>query len=89
MHKLFTSEDVISFAYNEMPADEAAEFCAEVAGCSEMASELETMKELRKMMDTTSLIPQAGVVTAILNYSKSLKIQKETFFGAPFEVVLN
>jgi len=89
MHKLFTSEDVISFAYNEMPADEAVEFCAELNGCPEMASELETINEVRIMMDATSLVPQAGVVQAILNYSRSLKIQKETFFGAPLEVVLN
>lgn len=89
MHKLFTSEDVIRFAYNEMPADEAAEFCIELAGCPETAAELKSITDAQKILDETSFLPQKGVINSILNYSKALKIQKESSIGSPLEVVLN
>ena len=89
MHKLFTSEDVISFAYNEMPADEAAEFCLELTGCSEIASELDEVLEGQHALNCVSFLPQSGVVQAILNYSKSLKIQESPSLGGPLEMVLN
>jgi hypothetical protein len=89
MHKLFTSEDVIRFAYNEMPADEAAEFCIELAGCPETAAELKDITDARNVLDGSSFKPRAGVINSILNYSKALIIQKESSIGSPLEVVLN
>lgn len=89
MHKLFTSNDLILFAYHEMPADEAAEFCLEIAGSPETEEELFEIMEVKNKLDSCSFQPQPGVVQSILNYSNALEIKESMQLKGSFEVVLN
>jgi hypothetical protein len=89
MHKLFTSEDVIRFAYDEMPEDEVVEFRQELIECPEMAAELRIVNEAKNLIDTTFETPSNAVLQRVLNYSKSLKFYTSAASPKPIEVVLN
>jgi len=89
MHKLFTSEDVIRFAYDEMPEEEVVEFRQELLECPEMAAELRIINEAKRLIDNTSETPSNGVVRRILNYSKALKFYPSKSAPKPIEIVLN
>ncbi|MFM2285635.1 MAG: hypothetical protein RLZZ543_1132 [Bacteroidota bacterium] len=89
MHKLFTSNDILRFAYNEMQANEAAEFCAELSDCPEMAEELEIIHRTKSLLDETVEVPQAGVIQSILSYSAALQIREIPSRGITLEAVFN
>ncbi len=89
MHKLFTTNDLIRFAYNEMPKDEALELSYELAECEDLSAEFQQIIDTRSLLNKTALVPQSGRVTALLNYSKSLHVCKLPQTEFSVEVVLN
>jgi hypothetical protein len=89
MHKLFTSEDVIRFAYDEMPEDEVVEFRQELIECPEMAAELRMINEAKGLLSQTLETPSSAVLQRVFNYSKSLKFYESAYASKPVEVVLN
>lgn len=89
MHKIFTSEDLIRFAYNEMNAEESIEFEAELLECGHLQYELQEILEMKAIMDRTAEAASASVVSSLLNYSASLHIVKSSSTGGSFGVVLN
>jgi len=89
MHKLFTSEDVIRFAYDEMPPDEAREFLLEMQECPEMAIEFDQINDAKNLFDKQQLNPTEKSVQNILNFSKSLYFFKSEVCPKPIEVLLN
>jgi hypothetical protein len=89
MHKLFTSNDILRFAYNEMQPGEAAEFCAELSDCPEMEEELNYIRMTKSLIDDTVEQPCNGVVQSILSYSAALEIQKIPSRGLTVEMVFN
>lgn len=89
MHKTFTPEDVIRFAYQEMnPAEEAA-FTAELAECEETANELSKIRNTIEILDQSAGHPRHSTIQTLLNYSKSLRIENTSIDGLSVEVVLN
>ena len=54
MQKLFTHNDIIRFAYNEMNSDEAVEFKAELKDHPELEMELEQVQATQKALDNLS-----------------------------------
>jgi anti-sigma factor RsiW len=89
MHKLFTTDDIIRFAYNEMQPEEAAEFSADLYECPEMAEELELINRTREVLDGSVEVPQAGVIQSILSYSAALQIREIPSRNITLEVVFN
>ncbi len=89
MHKLFTSKDIIRFAYNEMQPEEAADFSAELVDCPEMSEELEMIQFTQSLLDDSVEQPQAGVIQSILSYSAALQITKIPSRNMSLEVVFN
>lgn len=89
MHKIFTSEDLIRFAYNEMNAEESIEFEAELLECGHLQYELQEILEMKAIMDRTAEAAPVSVVSSLLNYSASLHIVKSSSTGGSFGVVLN
>jgi hypothetical protein len=89
MHKLFTTNDLIRFAYNEMPYDEAIELAFELKECEELSDELGQISETCSLLNQTALAVPSGRVKALLNYSKSLNVCKLPHTNFPIEVVLN
>ncbi len=89
MHKLFTSNDILRFAYNEMQPGEAAEFYAELSYCPEMEEELEYIQLTKSLLDDSVEQPCSGVIQSILSYSAALEIQKIPSRGLTVEMVFN
>jgi len=89
MNKLFTTNDLIRFAYNEMPKDEARELTYELAECEQLSADFQQIIDTRSLLNQTALVPQSGRVTALLNFSKSLSVCKLPLSDFSVEVVLN
>ncbi len=89
MHKTFTHEDVIRFAYQEMNAAEEAAFTAELAECDETVAELSSIRNTVEWLDESAGQPKHSTIQTLLNYSKSLRIKKTSIDGLAVEVVLN
>jgi hypothetical protein len=89
MHKTFTPQDVIRFAYQEMNAAEEAAFTAELAECDETVAELSSIRNTVEWLDETAGQPKHSTIQTLLNYSKSLRIKKTSIDGLAVEVVLN
>lgn len=89
MHKTFTPEDVIRFAYQEMNTAEEAAFTAELADCDETVAELSTLRSTIEWLDEAAGQPKHSTIQTLLNYSKSLRIENTSIDGLSVEVVLN
>ena len=89
MQKLFTHNDIIRFAYNEMNSHEAVEFKAELKGHPELELELEHIQATQKALDNLSEIPNPGIVKSLLAYSASLQIHKIPSRGIVLDIVKN
>lgn len=89
MQKLFTHNDIIRFAYNEMNSDEALEFKAELKDHPELEMELEQVQATQKALDNLSEIPNPGIIKSLLAYSASLQIHKIPSRGIVLDIVKN
>lgn len=90
MHKLFTFEDLVRYAYDEMSPEEAAEFRAELNECPEMKMELALINEGKNLVGRQQEpAPSPGTIRNILNYSKALSINKGSATGIACEMILN
>lgn len=89
MHKLFTFEDLVRYAYDEMPPGEAAEFRAELDECPEMQIELALINEGKSLAGGQEPAPSPGTIRNILDYSKALSITKGPATGIACEMILN
>jgi len=89
MHKLFTSEDVIRYTYDEMPPDEALEFKLELNECEEIAAEFRSVKAAKNLLDNSTETASARSIQNILNYSKSITFFSTASSPKRVEVVLN
>jgi len=89
MHKIFTSEDLVRFVYNEMSNVEAEELQEELQACSELHDEFEQINGMKEMLTTPRMSASPEILHSILNYSKSLRITKLSSTGKPIEVNLN
>ncbi len=89
MHKIFTSEDLVRFAYNEMTASESLEFEAELLECEHLQQELQEILEMKSILDKSAESAPRSVVNSLLNYSASLQIVRSSSTGGSFGVVLN
>ena len=89
MQKLFTHNDIIRFAYNEMNSNEAVEFKAELKDHPELELELEHIQATQKALDHLTEIPNAGIVKSLLAYSASLQIHKIPSRGIVLDIVKN
>ncbi len=89
MQKLFTHNDIIRFAYNEMNSNEAVEFKAELKDHPELELELEHIQATQKALDNLTEIPNPGIVKSLLAYSASLQIHKIPSRGIVLDIVKN
>jgi len=89
MQKLFTHNDIIRFAYNEMNSNEAVEFKAELKDHPELELELKQVQATQKALDNLSDIPNSGIVKSLLAYSVSLQIHKIPSRGIILDIVKN
>lgn len=89
MQKLFTSEDLIRYAYNEMTETETEEFHAELIECEHLQQELMQIIETKNMLDESVKSAPAELITSLLNYSSSLRMINSASTGGSFGVVLN
>lgn len=89
MQKLFTHNDIIRFAYNEMNSSEAVEFKAELKDHPELELELEHIQATQKALDNLTEIPNPGIVKSLLAYSASLQIHKISSRGIVLDIVKN
>jgi len=89
MQKLFTHNDIIRFAYNEMNSNEAVEFKAELKDYPELELELEHIQATQKALDRLSEIPNPGIVKSLLAYSASLQIHNIPSRGIILDIVKN
>lgn len=89
MHKIFTPEDLVRFAYNEMSKVESRELQEELQLCDELRCEFEEINESKSMMNFPKTSASPETINSILNYSKSLRILEPSSTGKSFEVILN
>lgn len=89
MHKIFTPEDVIRFAYKEMNSAEEAAFTIELADCDETVAELSTIRNTIEWLDESAGHPKHSTIQNLLNYSRALRIENTSIDGLSVEVVLN
>jgi len=89
MQKLFTHNDIIRFAYNEMNSNESVEFKAELKDHPELELELEHIQATQKALDNLNEIPNPGIVKSLLAYSASLQIHKIPSRGIILDIVKN
>jgi len=89
MQKLFTHNDIIRFAYNEMNSDEAVEFKAELKDHPELELELKKIQATQKALDKLSDNPNPGIIKSLLAYSASLQIHKIPSRGIVLDIVKN
>lgn len=89
MQKLFTHNDIIRFAYNEMNSNEAVEFKVELKDHPELELELEHIQATQKALDNLNEIPNPGIVKSLLAYSASLQIHKIPSRGIILDIVKN
>ena len=89
MQKLFTHNDIIRFAYNEMNSEEALEFKTELKDHPELELELEHIQATQKALDNLTEIPNPGIVKSLLAYSASLQIHKIPSRGIVLDIVKN
>jgi hypothetical protein len=89
MQKIFTSDDLIRYAYNEMTDVETAEFQAELIECEYLQQELLQIIETKNMLDESVKSAPSEVITSLLNYSSSLRMINSASTGGAFGVVLN
>jgi hypothetical protein len=89
MHKIFTPEDVIRFAYKEMSSAEEAAFTIELADCDEAVAELSTIRSTTEWLDESAGQPKHSTIQNLLNYSRALRIENTSIDGLSVEVVLN
>jgi len=89
MHKIFTPEDLVRFAYNEMSKVETRELQEELLLCDDLRCELEEIMESKTLISFPQKSASSETVNSILNYSKSLRIIASSSTGKSFEVILN
>lgn len=89
MYKLFTSEDLIRFAYHEMTDSESEELKAELLECEHLQQELHEILETKDLMDEVVESAPVTLVKSLLNYSASLHVLRSSSGGGSFGVVLN
>jgi hypothetical protein len=89
MHKIFTPEDLVRFAYHEMSKVESRELQEELQSCHELRCEFEEIMDSKSMMSFPKTSASSETINSILNYSKSLRILEPSSTGKSFEVILN
>jgi|688.fasta_scaffold817525_2 hypothetical protein len=89
MQKLFTHNDIIRFAYNEMNSEEALEFKTELKDHPELELELDHILASQDALDKLTEAPNPGIVKSLLAYSASLKIHKISSRGITLDIVNN
>jgi 4-diphosphocytidyl-2C-methyl-D-erythritol kinase len=89
MDKIFTSDDLIRYAYNEMTEAESAEFHSELIECEHLQQELLQIIETKNRMEESVMSAPPEVIKSLLNYSSSLQIVNSVSTGGSFGIVLN
>jgi anti-sigma factor RsiW len=89
MHKIFTSEDLIRYAYQEMSSEESLELNAELQYCEELREELTDIEKIQQHLNDSVEQVNPKRVNSILAYSASLRIIKSSSTGSTFGVILN
>lgn len=89
MHKIFTSEDLIRYAYQEMSSEESLELNAELQYCEELREELADIEKIQQHLNDSVELVNPKRVNSILAYSASLRIIKSSSTGSTFGVILN
>lgn len=89
MQKTFTPEDLIRFAYGEMEKAEACVFQAELSECEVTAAQLQSVNEVRELLEISSGQPRHTTIQSLLNYSRSLQIHTTQYAGVTAEIVMN
>jgi hypothetical protein len=89
MQKLFTHNDIIRFAYNEMNSEEALEFKTELKDHPELELELDHILASQDALDKLTEAPNPGIVKSLLADSASLKIHKISSRGITLDIVNN
>jgi hypothetical protein len=76
MHKTFTLDDLILFAYNETGNEKSAEIIKALGEDEEFLEEYESIIDVQHQLDSIKETPSRNVIDNILNYSKALNVFK-------------
>ena len=89
MHKTFTINDLLLLAYNDPKLEDKEELEAEITFCETLSDKAEQILELKNKLDNLYESAPLNSVNALLNFSKSLKVEKSDTFGNKVTMILN
>lgn len=89
MQKIFTNQDSVRFVYDEMTAEESAEFILEMADCELLREEVTQLLEMKEALTESAASASTGAIHSLLRYSASLRVLHSSSTGGSFGVVLN
>ena len=78
MNKIFTSDDLILFAYNETGKEKTNEITQALDEDKELREEYNSITGVKQELDSVKELPSRSVIDNILNYSKALNVFKLT-----------
>jgi hypothetical protein len=76
MNKIFTSDDLILFAYNETGKEKTNEITQALDEDKELREEYNSIAGVKQELDSVKESPSRRVIDNILNYSKALNVFK-------------
>ena len=76
MNKIFTSDDLILFAYNETGKEKTAKITKALEKDEKLREEYKAITGVQHHLDSIKESPSRNVIDNILNYSKALNVFK-------------
>jgi len=76
MNKIFTSDDLILFAYNETGKEKTDEITKALNEDEKLREEYKAITGVKQQLDSVKESPSRKVIENILNYSKALNVFK-------------
>jgi hypothetical protein len=76
MNKIFTSDDLILFAYNETGKEKTDEIRKALNEDKKLREEYKAISGVKQQLDSVKESPSTRVINNILNYSKALNVFK-------------
>jgi hypothetical protein len=88
MHRSFTLNDLILFAYSEPEAEDADSYKSFINGNKILSKDYKTICRIRHYFTRKKVGPSKSTITNILNYSKALSVNRTENAGI-FGLLLN